>query len=102
MFLMRADPLRGEVGGGWALEIETFLGPEMATSEASTIWSIIRPDHHRLLFTRHVQVQLRPLWCRHVQPSTDSCLPDCGVDTSRPSQSPVYQTRPGAAQAPVV
>jgi hypothetical protein len=27
MFLMRADTLRGQVGGGWALEIETFLGP---------------------------------------------------------------------------
>ncbi len=29
MFLMRADPLRvqEQVGGGWALEIETFLGP---------------------------------------------------------------------------
>jgi hypothetical protein len=25
--LMRADTLRGQVGGGWALEIETFLGP---------------------------------------------------------------------------
>jgi hypothetical protein len=24
--LMRADPLRGQVGGGWALKIETFLG----------------------------------------------------------------------------
>ncbi len=24
MFLMRADLLRGQVGGGWALEIETF------------------------------------------------------------------------------
>ncbi len=24
---MRADPLRGQVGGGWALEIESFLGP---------------------------------------------------------------------------
>ncbi len=24
MFLMRADPLRGQVGGGWAQEIETF------------------------------------------------------------------------------
>ncbi len=23
---------------GWALEIDTFLGPEMATSEASAIW----------------------------------------------------------------
>jgi hypothetical protein len=27
MFLMRAGPLRGQVGGGWALKIETFLGP---------------------------------------------------------------------------
>jgi hypothetical protein len=27
MFLMRADPLRGQVGEGWALEIESFLGP---------------------------------------------------------------------------
>jgi hypothetical protein len=26
MLLMRANPLRGQVGGGWALEIETFLG----------------------------------------------------------------------------
>jgi hypothetical protein len=24
LFLMLADPLRGQVGGGWALEIETF------------------------------------------------------------------------------
>ncbi len=24
---------------GWALKIETFLGPEMATSEAKTIWA---------------------------------------------------------------
>jgi hypothetical protein len=27
MFLMRADPLRGQVGEGWALGIDTFLGP---------------------------------------------------------------------------
>jgi hypothetical protein len=27
MFLMRADPLRGEVGGAWSLEIASFLGP---------------------------------------------------------------------------
>jgi hypothetical protein len=25
--LMRAAPLRGQVGGGWALEVEIFLGP---------------------------------------------------------------------------
>jgi hypothetical protein len=27
MFLMRADTLRGQVGGGLALEMESFLGP---------------------------------------------------------------------------
>jgi hypothetical protein len=27
MFLMRADLLRWQVGGGWALDIESFLGP---------------------------------------------------------------------------
>jgi hypothetical protein len=27
MFLMRADTLRGQEGGGWALEMESFLGP---------------------------------------------------------------------------
>jgi hypothetical protein len=27
MFLMRRDTLRGQVGGGWGLEIESFLGP---------------------------------------------------------------------------
>ncbi len=26
VLLMRAYPLRGQVGGDWALEIETFLG----------------------------------------------------------------------------
>ncbi len=27
MFLMRTDKLRGQVVEGWALDIETFLGP---------------------------------------------------------------------------
>jgi hypothetical protein len=27
MFWMRAYPLRGQVGGGWALEFERILGP---------------------------------------------------------------------------
>ncbi len=27
MFWMRAYPLGGKVGGGWALEFESFLGP---------------------------------------------------------------------------
>ncbi len=28
MLLMRANQLLGQVGGGWALEISTFLGPK--------------------------------------------------------------------------
>ncbi len=28
MFLMRADPLQGQVGGGRAREISSFLGPK--------------------------------------------------------------------------
>jgi hypothetical protein len=27
MLLMRENPFRGQVEGGWALDIETFLGP---------------------------------------------------------------------------
>jgi hypothetical protein len=27
LFWMRAYPLRGEMGGGWALEFSSFLGP---------------------------------------------------------------------------
>jgi hypothetical protein len=27
MFWMRACPLLGQLGGGWALEIKSFLGP---------------------------------------------------------------------------
>ncbi len=30
MFLMRANLLLGQVGGGWALEISTFLGPPLS------------------------------------------------------------------------
>jgi hypothetical protein len=30
---------------GWAVKIETFLGPEMATSKASAIWAQKRDFH---------------------------------------------------------
>jgi hypothetical protein len=33
------DSLRGALEGGWALKIKTFLGPVMATSEASAVWA---------------------------------------------------------------
>jgi hypothetical protein len=36
MILMRVNPLQCH-WKGWAVEIETFLGPEMTTSEASAI-----------------------------------------------------------------
>jgi hypothetical protein len=39
MFLKHADPLRGQVGGGWVLEIETLLvaisGPKKVDLHAS-------------------------------------------------------------------
>jgi hypothetical protein len=35
MLLMPADPLLGKVGGGWALDISTFLGPKWHSPEGS-------------------------------------------------------------------
>ncbi len=32
MILMRATYITRAIGGGWALKIDTFLGPEMAKS----------------------------------------------------------------------
>jgi hypothetical protein len=32
MFWMRAYPLLGEVGGGWALEFPSYLGPKWNSS----------------------------------------------------------------------
>ncbi len=34
-FLMGANPLLGQVGGDWALEISTFLGPKWHSSNGS-------------------------------------------------------------------
>jgi len=49
MFLMRADPLRGQVRGGWALEIKTFLGPEMAGPGKVSIYFATLTSHFDLL-----------------------------------------------------
>ncbi len=38
MMLTRENPLLGQLEGVGP-EIETFLGPEIATNEASTIWA---------------------------------------------------------------
>jgi hypothetical protein len=55
------------------------------------------PDQHRLLFSRHFRVQLRPLWCRHVEGQHSLLLSrqvqvqlggPCCVDTSRCSKGP--------------
>ncbi len=50
MFLMRADTLRGQVGGGWALEIETFLGPVKwhRADRQVPFWAHKTRDKHRL------------------------------------------------------
>jgi hypothetical protein len=39
MVLRRATSLRGALEGVCSLKIETFLGPEMATSESSATWA---------------------------------------------------------------
>jgi hypothetical protein len=39
LFVMWANPFRGSFWKGWALKIETFLGPKMAISKASAICS---------------------------------------------------------------
>ncbi len=41
MNLMGETPFRGPNWKGWALKIETFLGPEMATSDSSAIWTTL-------------------------------------------------------------
>jgi hypothetical protein len=35
MLLMQANPLLGQVGGGWALEISTFSGPKWNSHDGS-------------------------------------------------------------------
>jgi hypothetical protein len=45
---MRADPLRGEVGGGWALDIENFLGPvKWHRADGQAIWEPKISRFHR-------------------------------------------------------
>ncbi len=39
MFYTAPYVMLGKWGEGWALEIETISGSEMATSEASAIWA---------------------------------------------------------------
>jgi hypothetical protein len=47
MLLMRADTLRGEVVGGLALEISSFVGPcEMARADRRVPLGAQKPPHH--------------------------------------------------------
>ncbi len=39
MFLILTDPLRGQLGVGRTFGNRDYLGPEMATTEAITIWA---------------------------------------------------------------
>ncbi len=47
MLFMRANPLQGQVGGGRALEIETFLGP---------VWNDIEPSGELHLGPKKVKI----------------------------------------------
>ncbi len=40
MFLMHADPLRGQVGRGWALEIEVFLSPKKSWCSSVSAFTV--------------------------------------------------------------
>ncbi len=44
MILLRENPFWGH-WKGWAMKIKTFLGPEMAPNEASSIWAQ-KSKHH--------------------------------------------------------
>jgi hypothetical protein len=86
--------------------------PVVQTRQGAAQAPVNVQEKHRLLLSRsrNIQVQLRPLWCRHLQEqySTGSCCPDksrcssgscgvnrarcstgfCSVDTSRRSLGP--------------
>ncbi len=71
---------------------------------AQALWCRHVQGQHRLLLSRQVKVQLRPLWNKHSQEQqrTLRCKHRCssghhGVDMSRPAQTPVVQTLPGAS-----
>jgi hypothetical protein len=52
MFLMRANPLLGQVGGGGALEISTFLGPKWLSPNPFSLALVIDLQASKLLRTR--------------------------------------------------
>ncbi len=58
---MRADPLWGQVGGDWALEIQFFGGPEMTTREASAIGTqkVLKIVPKRIFFSVHAKASFR-------------------------------------------
>ncbi len=45
MLLMRANPRLGQMGGGWALEISTFLGPKWHLPEGLMPFQKALPTH---------------------------------------------------------
>jgi hypothetical protein len=53
MLLIRANPLRGQVVGGWAVDIDTFFGPlkwPLAVIDESAIWN---PKSQRAITPHH-------------------------------------------------
>ncbi len=68
MCTMRADPIRGQVGGDWALEIETFLGP------VKWHWAVRWVPFGALKLTC-VYLHLRGLKATPLRPGTDLYAP---------------------------
>jgi hypothetical protein len=69
MFWMRADPLRGQVGGGWALEIKTFLGPVKMAKWPTTYCLLpvaiayYLPNPDRYLYLQVPAVYMSTIYC---------------------------------------
>ncbi len=75
MFWMRADPLRGQVGGYWALEIETFLDPvkwHWAVRRVPLLYVTGQYEKDRLHLQIYSPLCLQFTTCTH-DTSTTSC-----------------------------
>ncbi len=70
--------------------VQPYQGANHIKVQIRPLWSrhVLCPHQHRLLLSRHVQVQLRPLGLQQTCPGS--------------AQAPFVQTRPGADQAPMV
>jgi hypothetical protein len=70
MFLMRADPLRGQVGGRWALEIKSLLGAVNFGIEPIVLCHLGPKTKNSYCPSRWIVVALRPSTIFHKLLST--------------------------------